>query len=304
VLKNLFVFLVALVLFSFGIDAHADDTKQVEADQSAALPVAPSSLIQQNHSATLKSGDPQHVQADVRIVNPTQKDGYDKASFWISFMVALVGCSGAIIGVLTLLLLRKQTTAIKRQSDQMAAQLVEMRNSTEVILKQTTISERALIAQFRPKVIVRNLRLDPSFFVDYDRRSDGEWRILIQLANIGGTKATIFSGMGYFQEYRGRTPHQDLSPWWILKGPIVIEPGQRETIEYSLDAEKVRMFMNGLEASTKLRGKQPDREPVFHGSFVYRDESGIERETGFGRSWNVLEERFVPFDDPSFEYQD
>jgi hypothetical protein len=198
----------------------------------------------------------------------------------------------------------KTLRAINKQADKMEGQLTEMRRATEATLRQATISERALIAQFRPKVIVRSLRLDPSSFVYFDRRNDGEWRILMQLANIGGTKATIFRGTGYFQEYWGPTPRRDLSPWWILQGPIVIEPGQRETIEYSLDAETFREFMRALEASTQLRRKPLDRAPIFHGSFAYRDESEVERETGFGRSWSVSEERFIPLDNPDFEYQD
>lgn len=185
-----------------------------------------------------------------------------------------------------------------------AWQSSETRRSAKASEKATEISERALIAQFRPKVIIRSLRLDPPSYIYYDRRNDGEWRILIQLANIGGTKATLTRGIGYFQEYWGSSPHKELSKWWILEGPIVINPGERETIEYALDAASFRIYMHSLEASTALKGKQPTRGPVFHGAFGYLDQSGIQRETGFGRRWDVVEERFVPLDDPNFEYQD
>lgn len=180
----------------------------------------------------------------------------------------------------------------------------ETRRSAKAAEVSAKISERALIAQFRPKVIIRKMRLDPPSFIFYDRRNDGEWRILIQLANVGGTKATVLRGIGYFQEYRGGSPHDELSRGWFLDGPIVINPGEYETIEYALDAAKFRTYMRILEASTKVKGKQPPREPVFHGAFAYVDESGVQRETGFGRRWDVMEEKFVPLDDPNFEYQD
>ena len=62
--------------------------------------------------------------------------------------------------------------------------------------------------------------------------------------------------------------------------------------------------METIETSTALKGKQPPRSPIFHGAIKYRDEIGTERETGFGREWDVVEERFVPLDNPEFEYQD
>jgi len=180
----------------------------------------------------------------------------------------------------------------------------ETRKAANASEHAAKISERALIAQFRPRVIVRSMRLDPSSYIYYDRRNDGEWRILMQLANTGGTKATVVRGIGYFQEYRDGSPREDLSKGWNLDSPIVIQPGERETIEYALDAAKFRTYMNTLEASTELKGKQPPRQPIFHGEFSYLDENGVQRQTGFGRHWDVIEERFVPLDDPNFEYQD
>jgi hypothetical protein len=224
-----------------------------------------------------------HVQTDVWVIQAPPKDRYDKASTWIDGLLAVVGMAGIVVAVLTLRKLTEQTEATKNAAK---------------------ISERTLIAQFRPKVIVRKVRLDPTSFIYYDRRNDGEWRIIMQLANIGGTRATVVSGLGYFQEYRGSSPINDLSPGWTLARPIAIEAGGIEEIEYSLKAEQFRTYMHTLEASTDLRGKQPDRTPIFHGAIVYLDESGIQRETGFGREWNVSEERFIPLGDPTFEYQD
>lgn len=64
-----------------------------------------------------------HAEADVRIVSAPPKDRYDKAAFWISAALAAVGFIGVGIGIRTLLLLRTQTTQIKRQADQMERQI-------------------------------------------------------------------------------------------------------------------------------------------------------------------------------------
>ena len=180
----------------------------------------------------------------------------------------------------------------------------ETRRAAKATQEQAKIANATLVAQFRPRIVVRQMRLDPPSVTFYERRNDGKWKIIMQLANVGGTDATIMEGTGYFQEYWGNQPNKDLAPWWILGKPIRILPGARSDIEYSLPAERFSGFMRSLEFSTAAKQRQPNRAPVFHGSIRYVDEIGITRETGFGRQWDVVNQRFVPIDDPTWEYQD
>lgn len=170
--------------------------------------------------------------------------------------------------------------------------------------RSVQISTKALVAQFRPKIVVRETILDPCATVYFDRRQDGQWKVIIRITNAGGTKAVISEGHGYFQEYQRTTPQRELSPCWILESPITIFPGEIIDIEYNLDAETFKNYMKVLETSTTMAGKQPLRAPIFHGVLKYRDDIGITRETGFGRRWDVVAQRFALLDDPKFEYED
>jgi hypothetical protein len=171
------------------------------------------------------------------------------------------------------------------------------------IKEQSKIANATLVTQFRPKVIVRSMRLDPPSFIYFDRRGDGIWKIELQLMNIGGTVATIQKGLAFFQEYVDGHPRKELAPFLILEEKFSLRPGERRSLDYALSPEAFRDYMQVLETSTTLKDKQPCW-PICHGAITYRDENGFDRETGFGREWNVKEERFDPLDDPKFEYQD
>jgi hypothetical protein len=208
---------------------------------------------------------------------------YEWVTWGVNIALLVVGAGGIWVAVSTLKKIERQTAATE---------------------KQTVINSRTLIAQFRPRIVVRQMRLDPSAVIFYERRNDGKWKIIMQLANVGGTDATITEGTGYFQEYWGNRPHRDLAPRWTLDKPILIPPGARSEIEYSLPTEEFRVFMRTLEFSTAAKNKQPPRGPVFHGSIRYVDEMGTSRETGFGRRWDVMDQCFEPLPDPNFEYED
>jgi hypothetical protein len=76
--------------------------------------------------------------------------------------------------------------------------LLAIAEQTNQTSRSADISVRTLVAQFRPKIVVRKIRLDPSSFVYYDRRGDGEWFVVIEFANVGGTSATIRRGTAWF----------------------------------------------------------------------------------------------------------
>lgn len=165
-------------------------------------------------------------------------------------------------------------------------------------------SNRTMISQFRPKIAIRAIKLDPSSYMYFDRRGDGIWKIVISVANTGGTRAVIAEGIGYLQTYKKDYPIDELTPWWILESPISIEAGERVEIIYPLDARRIRDYMEPAEAETILKDREPERYPIFRGTIKYRDEIGITRQTGFCRQWSFRKKGFEVLDDPEFEYQD
>lgn len=57
----------------------------------------------------------QHIQADVTLVNPAQKDFYDKGIFWANLVLASVGIAGIWVGLRTLRKIERQTQSIESQ---------------------------------------------------------------------------------------------------------------------------------------------------------------------------------------------
>ena len=56
---------------------------------------------------------------------------------------------------------------------------------------QVEISRKALVAQFRPKIVVRSIRFDPSSVEEFDQRTNPSWRIEISIVNVGDTVAHV-----------------------------------------------------------------------------------------------------------------
>jgi hypothetical protein len=61
------------------------------------------------------------VSADVRVVSTPEKDGWDKASVWIDFALAVVGGLGIVAAFVTLRKLERQTAATEKQASHMIA---------------------------------------------------------------------------------------------------------------------------------------------------------------------------------------
>jgi hypothetical protein len=95
-LKRLAIFGMLLVVFC--ANSCADQVQAKQSNQKVATPVAV--IPQQQHDgATLQGKEQKDVHADVKIVNPPQKDIYDKAPVWINFALVLVALgTGIVIG--------------------------------------------------------------------------------------------------------------------------------------------------------------------------------------------------------------
>lgn len=87
-------------------------TNQIQGKDDRQKPAAPVSAIpQQQHSGGPFDGDEQKdIHADIKIVNPPQKDFYDKAPVWVD--LALV-----FAALLTLWTIKRQADLMKEQSD-------------------------------------------------------------------------------------------------------------------------------------------------------------------------------------------
>jgi hypothetical protein len=123
----------------------------------------------------------QGIHAEVRIINLPQKDGYDKAQVWINLALAAVGSVGVVVGICTLVYLRKQAAEMRLQRKAMIGSLAAMK-------RQSVIMEDTAKRQLRAYMCYRQGRI----FVE----SDGSTRAQFELENTGQTPAYGLHGFG------------------------------------------------------------------------------------------------------------
>ena len=163
--------------------------------------------------------------------------------------------------------------------------------------RTVAISQKALIFEYRPRVIVRTLKLIP---VKADAGQIADWQIEMVVANIGGT-------MAYIKPWSLRAESSFPGAGEMVQsvvGGFELAGGESRSIEVVMEGEEWRVSMRSLTFTVQQLGKEQRRYPIVSGTISYGDDNKIMRRTGFRRSWDAKEERFLPSTDPEYEYQD
>src|SRR5580704_3826890 len=95
-LKHLAIFWMFLIVLCADCGAH-----QVQAKDNRQKPAAPVLTVpqQQDNGAPLNGEKQKDIHADVKIVNPPQKDFYDKSPVWMNLALVIVALgTGVVIG--------------------------------------------------------------------------------------------------------------------------------------------------------------------------------------------------------------
>jgi hypothetical protein len=171
--------------------------------------------------------------------------------------------------------------------------------------KAAEISRKALIAEFRPTVIVRKIVIDPCAVIYFDRRGDeAEWKISLHLHNAGGTVAHVHkysTWLHLFHAVSGGT--KSLVGGLGEDAPFDIPAGGNHVVDLKPDCRKFRAMLVAIGAARE-NGQEADYF-VYIGTISYADDNGTTRDTGFYRIWMGNQNQFfVPAKDPGLEYQD
>jgi len=167
--------------------------------------------------------------------------------------------------------------------------------------KAAEIAKKALILEFRPKIIVRSVKL-----IEIDGGADGvpDWKVEIALSNTGGTDAHVIpftvSGEWYDRDRERRIA--DIGK--IGNEGFTLAGGEPKLIQIQFAERGFNISMYTLRVSIQGFGKKQYRFPVVYGTIAYRDDLGTTRRTGFRRAWDAKDEVFRPAADPEYEYQD
>lgn len=241
-------------------DGGASVQRNVQADSSSGSSAASNAKEQKN------------PELEGNAKKGPEKDWYDKAPVWINGILALVGAVGVGIGLFNMLDTHK---------------IAEIARATQV-------------AQFRPRVEIRQVSFSRDPSADTLESSCLPLGVYIDLINRGGTDAKLESFKASFQWLNpssNNLGHIESSEKTTLRS------GERHRVVLLVDGEKipdvcmalVQLSRNRLYSTTLLSCK---------GTLCYADDNGARKETGFCRYWDANNDHFIASGDPEQEYVD
>ena len=178
--------------------------------------------------------------------------------------------------------------------------LLAIGEQTHQTRRTADLTERTLIATFRPKVILRSVEIRLGETPENPRSQPA---LELLFVNIGGTEAKVLPMLVRFEWIPSRRPDNLIFANEISE--FSLEAG--ESKPYSFDIPDSQSFVIGLEILNNQANegrRSMDRRPVCSGTVLYVDGNGAARRTGFARGWNPQEARFVASNDAEYEYQD
>jgi hypothetical protein len=184
--------------------------------------------------------------------------------------------------------------------------------------KDAKIAHATFVTQFRPKVIVRNISLNPTTSAEYDQIGDGIWKIELTVLNMGETTAHIQkceASLFLVGDYPTTTRDQLGSKQWPR---FTLAPRARAPLEFVIDGDRFRRAFSISEKANRplsdigqprmVYDKSPNMPqatwPTCKGLIEYADDNKAARQTGFQRIWDFRSQKFTASQNPDEEYQD
>jgi hypothetical protein len=186
--------------------------------------------------------------------------------------------------------------------------LIVIADQTRQTAKAAKIAHATFVTQYRPKVIVTRIDLNPASSTEYDRLDDRVWKIELLLFNNGDTTAHVkHCEAAFFLFGDGGKPTTEVERYQSKIWPhFSLAPRERRTFDMPMggtSGDTLRLTIQILEQAVKS-GKPQTSTLICGGTIKYADDNGAIRQTGFRRGWDIRNKRFITYDNPENEYQD
>ena len=166
---------------------------------------------------------------------------------------------------------------------------------------QAEIANKALILQFRPRIVIRGGWVNGTRLADTKEPVGG--RVQFVITNAGGTDAHIYKSEFIVKTLGDSITESGLMDGATSIGEFSLTAGQGTTVTIPISVEMVKNIRN--EFNLRNEPSSPNRKPVYAiGGLWYRDDLGISRNTGVFRRFDANELIFMPVENSTSEYAD
>ena len=251
---------LALFLAVFLVQTHAQTHKAHQATKgdNPSPPVAP--IIQQNTDRpALQPEQQKHVQADVWVIHPAEKDNWDKATFAVSVLLLGVGIFGVIYAKGTLDKLAHHATQFEKLATSAADNATAAKDSAAYLL----LNAQALINSERPWILMTSARIPKSDFCAVTAKNYG--RTLGQIVRYSSPKWEVTqTGYSYGSK---KTPNHE--PILTFDDPILVIPESDGSYILLVSEETIRQHCDSPEIFESV--KNGGRDLYIYGTIFYKD---------------------------------
>jgi hypothetical protein len=173
------------------------------------------------------------------------------------------------------------------------------------VKEQGKIASATLVTQFRPRLVVRKIELSPPLHTAGETNNSGNWRIAFSLINTGGTNAHIRSwDARLYWDKRDDTRRvvEICAKTWQ---PIDMPSGDRRQFEMLIPSDSgFKTILDTEKIAVLERYKEQMLFPTCSGIIHYEDDNKVTRQTGFERSFDLKDHRFVASTNSDEEFTD
>lgn len=221
-------------------NARKSDTPNQQAQNPAIAPPNAPAIQNPEKNPPPVSGDNKTNQSDEDMQIQRQMARF-------TWELVIVGVIQALALVGTVIVAGMQTRALHRHSEHFEELASRLRDQVE-------ISRKALVAQFRPKVVVRSIRFDPPSVEEFDRGTDTGWKIEISIVNMGDTVAHVkyCQAISYWMDHSRRSRAQIATEEWermltkVHEWPLTTSTAPRRVLRFTTFPRTTRVIRQTL----------------------------------------------------------
>jgi hypothetical protein len=244
----------------------------------------------------------------VTVATP-KRDWADWGYWAFSLFLVIVGVLQVALLWWTLGVVRRQAHEMKRQRSYMrlqwkamGLQAAHMEGQLSEMQKSREIENKTLILQYRPKIIIRNVK---ALQFSFELGKPGECEIRFTMVNTGGSPAHVAAG-GFIQVLSvivnsvGKVEIKEGDRTMISE--LTLQPGQQVTVQETMPTGTIgdtdwTLLSEGIEVGIP-------KYIYFVGTIYYLDDLNIPRATGIHRKYDPKTSNFDPQKESESEYTD